>query len=100
MKKVLVTIIEIPKEISKLLIRLYQKTLSTDHAFWAKPEIYRICIHQPSCSEYTYQAIDRFGLVRGSIMGFFRILRCNPWAEGGYDPVPERFSIKKNTTKK
>jgi len=96
LRKVLKKIIEIPKEIAKLMIRVYQKTLSTDHAFWAKPEVYRVCLYHPSCSEYTYQAIDRFGLIKGSVMGLFRILRCNPLAKGGHDPVPEKFSIKRN----
>lgn len=76
------------KFIAKLLIRAYQKTLSFDHSFWAKPEVYRICIHQPSCSEYTYQAIDKYGVFKGSYLGFRRILRCHPLAKGGYDPVP------------
>lgn len=76
------------KFIAKLLIRAYQKTLSFDHSFWAKPEVYRVCIHQPSCSEYTYQAIDKYGVFKGSWLGFNRILRCNPMSKGGYDPVP------------
>lgn len=87
-------ILNIPKNIGKFLIRNYQFLFSFDHSFWHKwAGGYRVCIHEPSCSEYTYQAIDRFGLVRGSIMGFFRILRCNPLAKGGFDPVPEKFSI-------
>ncbi|MEP7103952.1 MAG: membrane protein insertion efficiency factor YidD [Candidatus Dojkabacteria bacterium] len=90
-------IFNIPKNIGKFLIRIYQKLFSFDHSFWAKYIDYRVCIHEPSCSQYTYEAVDRFGLIRGSIMGFFRILRCNPMAEGGYDPVPKHFSIKRNT---
>jgi hypothetical protein len=78
------------KWLAKKLIRIYQSTLSFDHSFWAKPELYRVCIHQPSCSEYTYQAIDRFGVFKGSWLGFQRILRCNPMSKGGYDPVPEK----------
>lgn len=89
-------IINIPKNFGKFLIKIYQFFFSFDHSFWAKYSNHRICIHEPSCSQYTYEAIDRFGLILGSIMGFFRIMRCNPFAEGGYDPVPERFSIKRN----
>lgn len=89
-------ILNIPKEIGKFLIKIYQKIFSFDHSFWARPDVYRVCIHEPSCSQYTYEAIDRFGLIKGSIMGFFRILRCNPFSGGGYDPVPDHFSIKKN----
>jgi hypothetical protein len=85
-----------PKETAKLAIRLYQKTLSFDHSFWARPATFRICIHYPSCSQYTYEAIDRFGLVRGSAMGTARIMRCNGFAKGGYDPVPDHFSLTAN----
>jgi len=92
-------ILNLPKQIAKGLIRVYQKTLSTDHAFWANPEVYRVCIHEPSCSEYTYQAVDRFGVVRGSVMGAARVMRCNPMSKGGHDPVPEKFSIKPNKRK-
>lgn len=63
------------------LIRMYQWTLS--------PLLGNACRYYPSCSRYTYEAVERFGSFRGSWMGFKRILRCNPWFEGGYDPVPE-----------
>lgn len=63
------------------LIRVYQWTLS--------PLLGNACRYYPSCSRYTYEAVQRFGSFRGSWMGFKRILRCNPWFEGGYDPVPE-----------
>lgn len=94
--KLLRFILDIPKNIGKFLIRIYQFLFSFDHSFWAKWVNYRVCVHEPSCSEYTYQAIDRFGLIRGSIMGFFRILRCNGFTGGGYDPVPDHFSIRAN----
>lgn len=63
------------------LIRVYQWTLS--------PLLGNACRYYPSCSRYTYEAVQRFGSFRGSWMGLKRILRCNPWFEGGYDPVPE-----------
>lgn len=68
-------------------VKLYQKTLSPDHG-WFKgifPE--GCCRFYPTCSEYTYQAIDKYGIVKGSALGFWRILRCNPWNPGGEDPV-------------
>jgi putative membrane protein insertion efficiency factor len=90
-------VLNIPKNIGKALIRFYQFFFSFDHSFWAHRTTHRICIYEPSCSQYTYEAVDRFGLIRGSIMGFFRILRCNPAVQQpGLDPVPQKFSIKRN----
>lgn len=63
------------------LILLYQKTLSR-----ALPG--NTCRYYPSCSHYTYQAIYKFGILRGGLMGIWRILRCNPFSQGGFDPVP------------
>lgn len=75
------------KVLAKLFIRIYQKLFSFDHSFWARPEVYRVCIYQPSCSEYAYQAIDKYGVFKGTWMGIKRISRCHPLAKGGYDPV-------------
>lgn len=90
------SILEIPKKLMLILIRVYQKLLSTDHSFWAKPEAFRICLYSPSCSEYTYQAIEKFGLIKGGLMGTARVIRCNPFATPGFDPVPDKFSLKRN----
>lgn len=46
------------------------------------------CRHIPTCSEYTKQAIIKYGSIKGSYLGIKRILRCNPWGTSGYDPVP------------
>jgi uncharacterized protein len=45
------------------------------------------CKYHPSCSEYAVQALRRHGLVRGSVLAGWRLLRCNPWSHGGFDPV-------------
>jgi putative membrane protein insertion efficiency factor len=68
------------KYLGLIPIRIYKLTLS--------PLLPPSCIYTPTCSEYTYEAIDKYGLFRGSWMGFKRILRCHPFHQGGYDPVP------------
>ena len=62
------------------LIRGYQLVLS--------PVFAGSCRYYPSCSQYTYEAVTRYGWLRGSWMGMKRIARCHPFAKGGYDPVP------------
>ena len=64
------------------LIRLYQLTISR-----VKPSS---CRYFPTCSQYTYEAIEKFGFVKGVRLGVKRIARCQPFHEGGYDPVPDR----------
>ena len=63
------------------LIRFYQRALSP-------LKFGPTCIYLPTCSEYMIQAVSKYGLLKGGWLGFKRILRCNPWHEGGYDPVP------------
>ena len=63
------------------LIRLYQMTLS-------KGMPANTCRFYPSCSHYGYQAIYKHGALKGSAMAVWRVLRCNPFTSGGYDPVP------------
>lgn len=86
------------KNLIIFIIKIYQFFFSFDHSFWKKyVNGFRVCIHTPSCSQYAIEAIEKHGVIKGIIMGFFRVLRCNPFSKGGNDPVPNVFSIKKNS---
>ena len=74
------------KQIALFIIRVYQKTLSPDHGIVSRGATYRGCRYYPSCSEYMYESIKRYGTFKGIKKGIGRILRCNPWSLGGYDP--------------
>lgn len=69
-----------------LLIRLYQRTLSPDHGFLRFLYPQGFCRYAPSCSQYAYQAISKYGIIKGAAKTLYRVLRCNPWSQGGYDP--------------
>lgn len=69
------------KHLMLALIRFYQKHITVH----TPP----CCRFYPTCSSYAYQAISRFGAIRGGAMALWRLLRCNPLFRGGYDPVPE-----------
>ncbi len=64
------------------LITQYQKHISK----WLKSKNIN-CKFYPSCSEYTKQAIEKYGVIKGLGLGIFRIIRCNPFSKGGYDPL-------------
>lgn len=83
-------LIWIPRRIIRGLIVIYQKTLSFDHGPLSRFMPYQVCRFHPTCSEYGYLAISRFGIIRGIPMTVWRIMRCNPWSLGGNDPVPEK----------
>jgi putative membrane protein insertion efficiency factor len=65
-----------------ILIRFYQRAIS--------PGLPSACRYQPTCSRYAYEAIERYGALRGSWLAARRLVRCVPWHAGGLDPVPVR----------
>jgi hypothetical protein len=70
-------------KVKKLLITLimfYKKAVS--------PYLPQSCRFHPTCSEYGMQAIEKYGSVKGGLLAIKRVLRCNPWSKGGYDPLP------------
>lgn len=67
------------KYVFMILIRAYQTVLS--------PLLAPSCRFIPSCSEYSYEALQKYGALKGSLMSIWRIMRCNPFNKGGYDPV-------------
>jgi len=69
------------------LIKIYQKTFSPDHGLLKILFPYGYCKFQPSCSQYSYEAIEKYGILRGIPLALWRILRCNPCSRGGVDKV-------------
>lgn len=69
------------------LIKIYQKTLSPDSGFFSFKYPNGFCRFHPHCSEYSYQAIKKYGVIKGSFLSIKRISRCHPFHQGGYDPV-------------
>ena len=69
------------------LIKLYQKTLSPDSGWFSYKHPHGFCKYHPNCSTYSYQAIEKHGVIKGSFKSIYRILRCNPFNKGGHDPV-------------
>ena len=67
------------KKIFVSLIKIYQKIIS--------PLFPPSCRYYPTCSEYSVQAIKKYGVFKGLIKSIWRILRCNPFSKGGYDPI-------------
>lgn len=72
------------------LVRLYQRFIS--------PLFPPSCRYRPTCSAYMIQALEKHGS-KGFLMGLARILRCHPFVEGGEDPVPDHFSLRRNSDK-
>jgi putative membrane protein insertion efficiency factor len=78
-----------PRELVTAPIRAYQRLFS--------PVFGERCKYHPSCSEYAVQAVQRFGILRGLVLAGWRLLRCNPWSHGGFDPVEDQRLFKSRT---
>lgn len=70
----------LPRKVVVILIRGYQQVIS--------PLFPPTCKYYPTCSTYAVTAVERYGVLKGSWLAVKRIVRCNPWSHGGYDPVP------------
>ncbi len=77
------------KTILIVFIKFYHAAIS--------PFLPKACRFTPTCSQYAIEAIMKFGAIRGTLLSAYRILRCNPFCRGGYDPVPEKFTFKRQS---
>jgi putative membrane protein insertion efficiency factor len=68
-------------------VRAYQRAIS--------PALPRRCRYHPTCSEYAVQAIETYGILRGAVLAAWRLLRCNPFSHGGYDPVSAQMIFRR-----
>jgi uncharacterized protein len=78
--------VTLPRRIADRILRGYQWLIS--------PLLGTNCRFHPSCSEYARLAVGRHGVLRGGWLAIRRVARCNPWNEGGIDPVPEQFGVR------
>lgn len=69
------------KKLILILLKIYKKTLSPGNFGIST------CRFTPSCADYTYEAVEKYGALKGTILGAKRLVRCNPFSKGGYDPV-------------
>ncbi|MBU6955199.1 membrane protein insertion efficiency factor YidD [Hahella sp. HN01] len=81
------TLPQLPKYLLLGLVKAYKYAIS--------PMLGQHCRFYPSCSSYGYEAISKYGFLRGSYLTVRRLLRCHPWSTGGIDPVPESLSHKR-----
>jgi putative membrane protein insertion efficiency factor len=80
-----------PRRVVVAPIRFYQRFVS--------PALPRRCKYEPTCSAYAMQAVEEYGILRGLVLAGWRLLRCNPFSHGGYDPVQQQrvFNRRRST---
>jgi len=76
-----------PRYIAIKILKIYQKTLSFDHGFFKFLYPNGFCRFHPTCSDYAIQALEKYGFIKGGIKAIWRVLRCNPFNSGGFDPL-------------
>lgn len=77
--------ISIPRRVILFCIKMYQGTISFDHGVLRGAYPNGFCRFYPSCSQYGYEAFERYGIARGAAKTLWRVARCNPWSKGGVD---------------
>ncbi|MFB6225868.1 MAG: membrane protein insertion efficiency factor YidD [Candidatus Paceibacteria bacterium] len=88
MKKIIKKIVILPRKIILFVLHLYQKIFSPDHSFWSdKFYPHGYCKFYPTCSEYCKKSIKKKGVIKGGLSCIWRVMRCNPWSDGGVDNV-------------
>ncbi|MEA3464354.1 MAG: membrane protein insertion efficiency factor YidD [Patescibacteria group bacterium] len=80
-------LIHYPRYIVIKILKLYQCTLSFDHGIFKILFPFGYCRFRPTCSEYAIQAVEKYGIIKGGLKALWRVMRCNPWNKGGWDPV-------------
>jgi uncharacterized protein len=75
-------------------VKRLQLALIGAYRRWISPAMPRRCRYEPTCSSYAAASIRRFGALRGTLLAAWRLLRCNPFSHGGFDPVPDRFTLR------
>lgn len=75
-------LVKAPVRLATGAIVFYQRVIS--------PAFPRRCKYEPTCSRYAIRAIREYGILRGLVLAVWRLLRCNPWSHGGYDPVSDQ----------
>lgn len=89
-KKAATFVLLLPRNVAVLILRGYRAGIS--------PLYGDVCRYYPSCSRYTLEAIQEYGLIRGAGLGAWRILRCHPWAAGGVEDIPHRHEHNASIT--
>ncbi len=76
-----------PRYLLIKILKVYQKTLSFDHGIVKGFFPHGFCRFRPTCSDYAIGAVEKYGVIKGGLLAFWRVMRCNPWNKGGWDPV-------------